>query len=67
MKNNQTASLKSKNFSGTLDDWNAILSSVLLGASADDALIDGVEAVASVKDGSSITITIRKRIEGITV
>lgn len=70
MKHNQTSSLKIKNSPVNKEEWEQIFSSVLLGAAADghDDVTRGVEAVAKVESNvSSITITIQKRIEGITV
>jgi len=70
LKHNQISSLKTKNCPCNKEEWNLALSFILLGTPADAAQADavqGVEAVAKVeKDGSSIAITVQKRIEGIT-
>jgi len=69
LKHNQIFSLKAKNCPCNQEEWGLILSFILLGASVEDGkteVIEGVEAVASVEGGSSITINIRKRIQGIT-
>ena len=70
MKHNQTSSLKAKNSPVNKEEWELILSSVLLGATEEGHadITRGVEAVAKVDSNvSSIAITIQKRIEGITV
>jgi hypothetical protein len=63
--------LKDKKSNLNQDQWESILSTVLLGIAPEqghDGITEGLEAVASVDAaGPSMTITIRKRIEGITV
>lgn len=53
------------------DQWEKVLSVILLAAARDggeSSLMEDVEAVAKVKDnGSALTILIQKKIEGIIV
>ena len=58
--------MKVKNFSGTQAQWEETLSVILLDGEKTEFTRD-VEAVAEVQSESSITITIRKSIEGIKV
>ncbi|KAK5131344.1 hypothetical protein LTR08_001010 [Meristemomyces frigidus] len=61
-------SLQASNYSGNLDDWKAILTCTLLQERVEGtppSVCDGVETVASV-NGTTLTITIRKNISGIT-
>ena len=69
VKHSKASTLKAKNSKSPQDEWENILSAVLLGAlpGGDPAITEGLEAVAEVEAGTSITITIQKRIEGITV
>jgi hypothetical protein len=59
---------KAKNSPCNQNEWEIILSSILLGQKSESAkgLLEDVEAVAAVDDEKSITLTIRKRVEGIT-
>jgi len=66
VKHNQTGSLKDKKFSGSSEQWDQVLARVLLGAEQIEDK-QGVEAVAKLEGEASMTITIQKRIEGITV
>jgi hypothetical protein len=69
VQSSQTSKLKTKNNSSTAEEWESILRGILLGAIEDETqspIPNGVEAVAKVED-QSMTITIQKRIEGITV
>ncbi|KAI9744218.1 MAG: hypothetical protein M1818_002370 [Claussenomyces sp. TS43310] len=67
VKHSRINTLRSKNSLCTGVEWAAILESTLLGKVRDDASdISNVEAVAAVAENESITITIRRRIEGIT-
>jgi len=64
----QPSSLGKKNSTLNQEDWEAILSFILLGldpASDRAAVTVGVEAIARI-DGP-LTITLQKRVEGITV
>lgn len=70
VKHNRSASLKTKNCPCSQNDWDNILSMLLLGKPVEDEEIDvykGLEIIADVEDQVSISLTIRKRIEGITV
>jgi hypothetical protein len=58
--------LKDKKFAGSQEEWDVILSSILLGTQ-DNETTQGVEAAARLEDGAELTITIQRRIEEITV
>lgn len=61
--------LKAKSNKSTVEEWDNLLLEILLGKvtdGAESAAQNGTEAVAHV-DEVSFTITIQKRIEGITV
>lgn len=62
----QPSSLGKKNSSVNQEDWEAILAFILLGTATDrTAVTEDVEAVAKVERG--LTITLQKKVEGITV
>lgn len=68
MRHKQTSKLKDKKVNQ--EEWETILLSLLLGTDAEGtpvAVANGLEAVAKVDGDSSMTITIQKNIEGITV
>ncbi|KAI5210588.1 hypothetical protein E4T39_00103 [Aureobasidium subglaciale] len=50
----------------TSDQWQSILSSILLQFIPNDPTLTGVEAVANLSSSSQLTITIRNKISGIT-
>jgi hypothetical protein len=58
--------LKDKKFAGNSEEWDVILSSILLGSQHNETT-QGVEAAARLEDGAELTITIQRRIEEITV
>jgi hypothetical protein len=61
--------LRHKNSPVNTEEWEQILSALLLGTDPENGrrlLLDGVEAIGKIGD-SSMTITIHRRIEGITV
>lgn len=68
MKHNQTSSLKENKSSINQEQWEGILSTVLLGTAPEEgqAATEGIEAVAKA-DESAINILIQRRVEGITV
>ncbi len=55
--------LRIKNCPCSQDEWEHILTSILL----DGQAVPDVDATASVEDGTSLTITLRKRVQSITV
>jgi len=68
LKHNKTSALKAKNCPLNQEEWETVLSSILLGTPAEEGneeVLRGIEAVAKV-DGDLMTLTIQKRIEGIT-
>jgi hypothetical protein len=71
VKHNHPASLGKKNSSVNQEDWEAILSLILLGTPPEPehaAATKDVEAVAKVESNpASLKITLQKRIQGITV
>ncbi len=70
MKNSQTSKFKAKSNTSTQEEWETILREIFLGTKPETqvAINEGVEAVAKVESGGeSMTITIQKRVEGITV
>lgn len=70
MKHSRTASLKTKNCPCSQDEWENILSLLLLGKpiqNEENDIYQGLEIIADVDNQVSISLTIRKRIEGITV
>ncbi|KAG9233122.1 hypothetical protein BJ875DRAFT_55083 [Amylocarpus encephaloides] len=68
LKHSQISASKSKKSSCSQDEWEDILLSVLRGVPPkDDTLVQGIEITAKVEKGAaSLSITIQKRIEGIT-
>lgn len=68
MKAGKTPSLQWKKSTFNQEQLLQILSSILLGTTPEDGkiLTEGVEAVAEV-DGTTLTITIQKSVEGIKV
>ena len=70
VKHNKTAALKAKNCPLNQDEWESVLLSILLGTAAEEGKEDvlrGIEAIAEVDGDTLMTLTIQKRIEGITV
>ena len=70
VKQNKVPTLRSKNSPCSPEEWGKILESIILGNAVEDdqrELLDGVEAVATIELGKSIDVTIKKRVEGITV
>ncbi|KAF4634002.1 hypothetical protein G7Y89_g4097 [Cudoniella acicularis] len=68
LKHSRVKSLRVKNSPCDEEEWETILSSILLDSEPPDGhavVIKGVEAIAKV-EATSLTITIQKRIEGIT-
>ncbi|KOS20528.1 hypothetical protein ESCO_005425 [Escovopsis weberi] len=61
LKHGRVASLRTENGPASETEWQAILRSVF----SQEALPD-IHATASVQEGSSMTITVRKQIQGIT-
>ena len=60
--------LRSSNYQGTDHEWTCILSALLLQQDITPAVAQNIEAVASVaENANSITLSIRKNIDGITV
>jgi hypothetical protein len=66
VKHNQTSTWKDKKFAGNAEDWDRILSFILLGIEQNDS-VQGVEAAARVEEGPELKIIIQRRIEEITV
>lgn len=62
---NQTSSLRDKTFKGSQDEFETILSYILLGAEK-DALTAGIEAVAKIQN-DLMTVTVQRHVEGIAV
>lgn len=69
MTSTQTLKLQDKKSNLNQDQWKKVLSSFLLGVAGDkeDSFLDDVELVANVKENISLTIRIRKMVEGIEV
>ena len=70
MKHDHLRRLRTKNYQGSDAEWEAIVLSVVLGRKGrlpDSAVLDGLDVVANVDDGSEMTITIRADIGGIIV
>jgi hypothetical protein len=65
VKHNQTSSLKENKSTINQEQWERVLSTVLLGTAPGEGQT-GTEAVAKV-DESAINILIQRRVEGITV
>ncbi|CZR53725.1 related to mitotic apparatus protein p62 [Phialocephala subalpina] len=68
IKESKTSKLKDKKFPYNQDQWDSILSVVLLGEARDkedSSVTEGLEAVAEVDGETAITIRIRKRVERI--
>lgn len=68
IKQSAIKSLQERNFTGNLEDWKALLKFTFFHSRPDGAIPDylqGVEAVGAIS-GSTLTITIRKNIGGIT-
>lgn len=68
IKESKTSKLKDKKFPYNQDQWDNILSVILLGEARDkedSSALEGLEAVAEVDGDSMITIRIRKRVERI--
>jgi len=62
--------LRSPNYKGNEEEWQAILRWLLLGispAATNQTLIKQVELVATVASDTEITLTIRQNVVGITV
>lgn len=55
--------MRVKNSTVSPEEWESILASILL----DQGSLEDVEATASVQSESEVAITIRKRVQGITV
>ncbi|KAH8657175.1 hypothetical protein BGZ60DRAFT_384402 [Tricladium varicosporioides] len=69
LQHQKISSLRVKKSPCDEKEWETILGSILLDfdlGEAHAAVINGVEAIAKVDEGESMTITIQKRIEGIT-
>ncbi|TVY33388.1 hypothetical protein LOCC1_G008285 [Lachnellula occidentalis] len=70
LEHDQTSSLKDSKSRLNQEQWDAVLLSVLLGAVPQEehkAITQGVEAVAKIESGGNeLSITIQRRIEGIT-
>lgn len=67
MKQSRIGSLKVKNDVCSEEEWELALKVVLLGEESDAEALVGLEAVAAVESETALTVTVRKRIEGITV
>lgn len=67
IKQTNVAESQEKKNQATSDEWTKCLSAVLLQQPSDLTAVIGLEAVATVSDGCSISIAIRKNISGITV
>ena len=74
MKHNETSKLKTSALKQ--EEWDELLSAILLGTVSEDGrnITEGVETTAEIApkskpkaDPESMTITIQKRVEGITV
>ncbi|TVY27673.1 hypothetical protein LHYA1_G004914 [Lachnellula hyalina] len=70
LEHDRTSSLKDSKSKLNQEQWDAVLSTILLGAVLEEehkAILQGVEAVAKVESGENrLSITIQRRIEGIT-
>jgi 3-deoxy-D-manno-octulosonic-acid transferase len=68
VKHNQTSSLRENKSTISQEQWEGILSTILLGTAPDEgqAAAEAIEAVARA-DESAITILIQRHVEGITV
>ncbi|TVY15854.1 hypothetical protein LARI1_G005655 [Lachnellula arida] len=70
LEHDRTSSLKDSKSRLNQEQWDAVLSTILLGTVPEEehkAITQGVEAVAKVESGGSkLSITIQRRIEGIT-
>jgi hypothetical protein len=70
VKQQKVSTFRSKNSPCSTEEWVTILESILLGRANDDSqheLLAGVEAVALIDSQKTIDVTVRKRVEGITV
>lgn len=67
VKHAQVNALRSKTSQCTEAEWAEILEFVLLGGEDYQSEVTNVEAVATVEENEAITITVRRKIEGITV
>ena len=68
LKDAKAKSLQASNYTGDLPEWKAILKYVLLHERPEGTLpeyLEGLEAVTAIS-GSSLTVTLRKNIQGIT-
>lgn len=63
-KHNQTFMWKDKNFAGNAEEWDTILSFMLLGTEQNDTTLS-VEVAARLEAGPELKITIQRRIEEI--
>ncbi|KAI9671142.1 MAG: hypothetical protein M1817_003649 [Caeruleum heppii] len=69
IKASRLHALRAKNYHGDDDEWEAVLSALLLRkgrAQLSSDASQGLEMIAAVKDEEDITLTIRKNIDGIT-
>lgn len=73
VKQRQITKLRATNYSGSPEEWHAILASALLQQHPPpsdperEKAVEGLELVASVTPGERLSIVVRKNIGGITV